>query len=191
MIQICNYEGMQVQIKNNLPFSGVVFFNKNYDTCRIEVATASQAATLHMGLPSNFGMKPIVLNANATPEEKIAELKVQFWRVTFINLQFLGCWISRTTSRRGSEHQRNPQTPSSKLKNLDFNKNFQVASERDCGLTDMGNGTYRTTVVVQTNNLGIPGLVTSMDQIYEVACDYSSMLGGKISTAANMTVHGP
>ncbi|KAI1711166.1 PAN domain-containing protein [Ditylenchus destructor] len=64
-------------------------------------------------------------------------------------------------------------------------------TERDCGLIDMDNGTYKTTVVVQTNNLGIPGLVTSMDQIYEIACNYSSMLGGKVTAAANMTVHGP
>jgi hypothetical protein len=40
--------------------------------------------------------------------------------------------------------------------------------QRDCGLQDMDNGTYKTVVVVQTNNLGIPGLVTSMDQLYEV-----------------------
>lgn len=73
----------------------------------------------------------------------------------------------------------------------EIRKRRQVASERDCGLVDMNNGTYHTTVVIQTNNLGIPGLVTSMDQIYDVSCDYSSMLGGKISTAANMTVHGP
>lgn len=66
---------MQIQIKNNVPFSGVVFAKNKYDSCRIEVATASQTATLHMGLPTNFGMKPIVLNANASPEEKIAELK--------------------------------------------------------------------------------------------------------------------
>lgn len=44
---------------------------------------------------------------------------------------------------------------------------------------------------MQTNNLGIPGLVTSMDQIYEISCNYSSMLGGKVIAAANMTVHGP
>ncbi|VDM45224.1 unnamed protein product [Toxocara canis] len=62
---------------------------------------------------------------------------------------------------------------------------------RDCGLQDMLNGTYKTTVVVQTNNLGIPGLVTSMDQIYEVSCDYSSMLGGKITAGANLTISGP
>lgn len=74
---------MQVQIKNDVPFSGVVFVKNKYDSCRIEVATASQTATLHMGLPSNFGMKPIVLNANATPEEKIAELKVSFWNLVW------------------------------------------------------------------------------------------------------------
>ncbi|PIO70567.1 PAN domain protein [Teladorsagia circumcincta] len=53
------------------------------------------------------------------------------------------------------------------------------------------NGTYKTTVVIQTNNLGIPGLVTSMDQLYEVSCDYSSMLGGKVQAGYNMTVLGP
>ncbi len=50
------------------------------------------------------------------------------------------------------------------------------------------NGTYKSTVVVQTNNLGIPGLVTSMDQIYEVSCDYSTLLGGKIRAGANLNV---
>lgn len=64
-------------------------------------------------------------------------------------------------------------------------------SARDCGLVDLDNGSYKSTIVVQTNNLGIPGLVTSMDQIYEISCNYSSMLGGKVVAAANMTVHGP
>lgn len=50
------------------------------------------------------------------------------------------------------------------------------------------NGTYKSTIVVQTNNLGIPGLVTSMDQIFEVSCDYSSMLGGKVTAGANLTI---
>ncbi|EFO25782.2 PAN domain-containing protein [Loa loa] len=63
--------------------------------------------------------------------------------------------------------------------------------QRDCGIQDMNNGTYKSTVVVQTNNLGIPGLVTSMDQIFEVSCDYSSMLGGKITAGANLTIDGP
>uniref|UniRef100_A0AAF5Q1K6 PAN domain-containing protein n=1 Tax=Wuchereria bancrofti TaxID=6293 RepID=A0AAF5Q1K6_WUCBA len=62
---------------------------------------------------------------------------------------------------------------------------------RDCGIQDMNNGTYKSTVVVQTNNLGIPGLVTSMDQIFEVSCDYSSMLGGKVTAGANLTIDGP
>ncbi|KIH48750.1 zona pellucida-like domain protein [Ancylostoma duodenale] len=72
----------------------------------------------------------------------------------------------------------------------DFRHKRQVES-RDCGLIDMLNGTYKTTVVIQTNNLGIPGLVTSMDQLYEVSCDYSSMLGGKVQAGYNMTVVGP
>uniref|UniRef100_A0A158Q7Z5 PAN domain protein n=1 Tax=Elaeophora elaphi TaxID=1147741 RepID=A0A158Q7Z5_9BILA len=66
-----------------------------------------------------------------------------------------------------------------------------VDLQRDCGIQDMNNGTYKSTVVVQTNNLGIPGLVTSMDQIFEVSCDYSSMLGGKVTAGANLTIDGP
>lgn len=50
------------------------------------------------------------------------------------------------------------------------------------------NGTYKATVVVQTNNLGIPGLVTSMDRIYEVSCDYSSMLGGRVTAKTGVNV---
>lgn len=45
--------------------------------------------------------------------------------------------------------------------------------------------------MVQTNNLGIPGLVTSMDKLYEVSCDYSSMAGGKITAQANLNINGP
>uniref|UniRef100_A0A914XJN3 PAN domain-containing protein n=1 Tax=Plectus sambesii TaxID=2011161 RepID=A0A914XJN3_9BILA len=66
-----------------------------------------------------------------------------------------------------------------------------VPAVRDCGLEDLANNNYKATVVVQTNNLGIPGLVTSMDKIYEVTCDYSSMAGGKITAQANLNVNGP
>ncbi|VDO15087.1 unnamed protein product [Brugia timori] len=30
-----------------------------------------------------------------------------------------------------------------------------------------------------------------MDQIFEVSCDYSSMLGGKVTAGANLTIDGP
>lgn len=66
-----------------------------------------------------------------------------------------------------------------------------LPSTRDCGLENMGNNQYHVTVVVQTNNLGIPGLVTSMDKIYEVTCDYSSIAGGKKTIEANLNVNGP
>ena len=53
-----------------------------------------------------------------------------------------------------------------KQTNVDL-KRSRRQLQRDCGLQDMDNGTYKTVIVVQTNNLGIPGLVTSMDQLYE------------------------
>lgn len=51
-----------------------------------------------------------------------------------------------------------------------------------------GNGTYKATIVVQSNNLGIPGLVTSGDNIYSVSCDYSQMTGKKQSANATLNV---
>ncbi|CAD5206096.1 unnamed protein product [Bursaphelenchus okinawaensis] len=164
---ICNYEGIKVQIKNDKPFSGVVFVKNKYDTCRVEIGE-SDSATLVLGLPHDFGMKPILLNALATDEEKAAELKLTKEKLAD---------NEESTSAHGE------------LAGNEIRRKRQAT--RDCGIQDMNNGTYKTTVVVQTNNLGIPGLVTSMDQIYEISCDYSSMLGGKVTTAANMTVHGP
>ncbi|KAK0425130.1 hypothetical protein QR680_009048 [Steinernema hermaphroditum] len=146
---ICNYEGIKVQVKNPEAFTGVMFVKNKYDSCRVEVSN-SDSATLVLGLPANFGMKPIVLGG-AAPE--------------------------------AAEVQK-PEKPAEELRR-------RRETERDCGLQDMDNGVYKSTVVIQTNNLGIPGLVTSMDQIYEVACDYSSMLGGKITVDGNVTVTGP
>lgn len=42
------------------------------------------------------------------------------------------------------------------------------------------------TIVIQQNNLGIPGLVTSADHIYKVSCDYSSVTG--VKKEANVTL---
>ena len=147
---ICNYEGIKVQVDNAEAFSGVVFVKNKFDTCRVEV-TNSPSATLVLGLPKDFGMRPITLE-----EEK-------------------------------KEGEKGEKTELVKEQLEDFRHKRQVES-RDCGLVDLLNGTYKTTVVVQTNNLGIPGLVTSMDQLYEVSCDYSSMLGGKVQAGYNMTV---
>ncbi|KAI6242498.1 hypothetical protein M3Y99_00216100 [Aphelenchoides fujianensis] len=107
---ICNYEGMKVQVKNNQPFSGVMFVKNKYDTCRVEV-TSSDTAILPMGLPANFGMKPIVLNANATPDEKLAEL------------------AAAKSREEGAEH--------GDVEANEIRRRRQVLSERDCGLVDM------------------------------------------------------
>ena len=37
------------------------------------------------------------------------------------------------------------------------------------------NGSYKATIVVQTNGMGMPGLVTAKDKIYMVLCDYKKM----------------
>ncbi|UMM11457.1 hypothetical protein L5515_000736 [Caenorhabditis briggsae] len=156
---ICNYEGIKVQINNGEPFSGVIFVKNKFDTCRVEVAN-SNAATLVLGLPKDFGMRPISLD-NLDDNE-----------------------TGKNKTKKGEE------TPL-KEEIEEFRQKRQAAEFRDCGLVDLLNGTYKSTVVIQTNNLGIPGLVTSMDQLYEVSCDYSSMLGGRVQAGYNMTVTGP
>ncbi|KAK6050514.1 hypothetical protein COOONC_11982, partial [Cooperia oncophora] len=153
---ICNYEGIKVQVNNGASFSGVIFVKNKYDTCRVEVAN-SNSATLVLGLPKDFGMRPITLEG-----------------------------LEETTSH--PEGKRREKAERVKDEREDFRHKRQAPESRDCGLIDMLNGTYKTTVVIQTNNLGIPGLVTSMDQLYEVSCDYSSMLGGKVQAGYNMTV---
>uniref|UniRef100_A0A0K0CUG2 PAN domain protein n=1 Tax=Angiostrongylus cantonensis TaxID=6313 RepID=A0A0K0CUG2_ANGCA len=151
---VCNYEGIRVQVNHDSPFNGVFFAKNKYDTCRVEVAN-SKSAVLVLGLPKDFGMRPITLDG-------IDELSTDSLK------------NSAKAELIKDEHD-------------EFRHKRQVDS-RDCGLVDMLNGTYKTTVVIQTNNLGIPGLVTSMDQLYEVSCDYSSMLGGKVQAGYNMTV---
>ncbi|VDM57639.1 unnamed protein product [Angiostrongylus costaricensis] len=154
---ICNYEGIRVQVNHDSSFNGVIFVKNKYDTCRVEVAN-SKSAILVLGLPKDFGMRPITLDGidEMTTDSVKNSAKAELIK---------------------DEHE-------------EFRHKRQ-ADSRDCGLIDMLNGTYKTTVVIQTNNLGIPGLVTSMDQLYEVSCDYSSMLGGKVQAGYNMTVLGP
>uniref|UniRef100_A0A0K0EZ99 No mechanoreceptor potential A (inferred by orthology to a D. melanogaster protein) n=1 Tax=Strongyloides venezuelensis TaxID=75913 RepID=A0A0K0EZ99_STRVS len=149
---ICDYEGIKVQIKSPQSFTGVIFVKNHYETCRVEVS-ASDSATLELGLPASFGMKPITLTPSSTGPAGAPQNGTETHKVV-------------VRSRRDTQ-------------------------EKSCGITEIENGKYKSTVVIQTNNLGIPGLVTSTDQIYEIGCDYSSMLGGKITTAANMTVNGP
>ncbi|KJH51707.1 PAN domain protein [Dictyocaulus viviparus] len=186
---ICNYEGIKVQVNHDSSFNGVIFVKNKYDSCRVEVAN-SKSATLVLGLPKDFGMRPISLDG----VEEVANSK----SATLV-LGLPKDFGMRPISLDGVEEiHRQPlmltKNPAKALLIKDDQEEFrhkrQVES-RDCGLIDMLNGTYKTTVVIQTNNLGIPGLVTSMDQLYEVSCDYSSMLGGKVQAGYNMTVLGP
>ncbi|PAV81635.1 hypothetical protein WR25_17484 isoform H [Diploscapter pachys] len=166
---ICNYEGIKVQVNNEEQFSGVMFVKNKFDTCRVEVAN-SNSATLVLGLPKDFGMRPITLDEMEEENHK----------------------------KENEKEKKDPNGKTSEKAELvkdvihpdDFRQKRE-ADSKDCGLVDLLNGTYKTTVVIQTNNLGIPGLVTSMDQLYEVSCDYSSMLGGKVQAGYNLTVNGP
>jgi hypothetical protein len=54
-----------------------------------------------------------------------------------------------------------------------------IPQQRDCGVTETSDGLLKATVILQRNQMGIPGLVTSMDKIYEVSCDYRSVSGDK------------
>lgn len=59
---------LQVQVNNGEKFSGVMFVKNKYDSCRVEVAN-SDAATLVLGLPKDFGMRPINLEDKETEEK--------------------------------------------------------------------------------------------------------------------------
>ncbi|VDN03622.1 unnamed protein product [Thelazia callipaeda] len=121
----------------------------------------SESATLVIGLPPNFG--------------------------AVLQVEEIDDGTEKIPIEQGSSIINKLNKPSNELRV----KRQPAELQRDCGIQDMKNGTYKTTVVIQTNNLGIPGLVTSMDQIYEVSCDYSSMLGGKVTAGANLTIDGP
>ncbi|KAI3420261.1 hypothetical protein GPALN_003577 [Globodera pallida] len=183
---ICNYEGISVQVKHSEPFSGVMFVKNKYDTCRVEVE-AKDSVTLVLGLPANFGMKPITLtspegNSHRRPKAHSQKsLSADRNNGTSLERTGGGEEVLESTLVELDEQQRQKHK----------NKRHRRQSQRDCGLVDMDNGTYKTVVVVQTNNLGIPGLVTSMDQLYEISCNYSSMLGGKVIAAANLSLQGP
>lgn len=77
-------------------------------------------------------MKPIVLNTNSTPEEKLAEIAA----------------AQSHDSASSSEAAR------ANVERNEIRRRRQVLAERDCGLIDSDNGTYSTTIVIQTNNLG-------------------------------------
>nr|CAD2172337.1 unnamed protein product [Meloidogyne enterolobii] len=148
---ICNYEGISVQIKHSSPFSGVVFVRNKYDTCRVEVE-GKDSVVLVLGLPANFGMKPIAL-INSQKHGKGNKTHGD----TLLSIE-------------GSKKQIEGGSSTEDIHLINSQKDLKRSRrqlQRDCGLQDMDNGTYKTVIVVQTNNLGIPGLVTSMDQLYE------------------------
>uniref|UniRef100_A0AC35U0W2 Major sperm protein n=1 Tax=Rhabditophanes sp. KR3021 TaxID=114890 RepID=A0AC35U0W2_9BILA len=109
---VCDYDGIKVQIKSPQSFTGVIFVKNHYESCRVEV-TGADSATLELGLPASFGMKPIAISSsNATVGD------------------------SATISTR---------------------KRRETPAVKSCGITETENGKYKSTVVVQTNNLGIAG----------------------------------
>lgn len=51
-----------------------------------------------------------------------------------------------------------------------------------------GNNRYSAIVVVTRNSLGIPGLMTGEDKIYNVSCDYSSQAMKKVEAKGRLGV---
>lgn len=190
---ICNYEGISVQIKHTQPFSGVVFVKNKYDTCRVEVE-AKDSVTLVLGLPANFGMKPISLNpSNPSAGNTRKNAKAHADATLALEAHKNETLPDDTSSsaETAAELVASAEQMPTAVAQRRHRQRSRRQLQRDCGLQDMDNGTYKTVVVVQTNNLGIPGLVTSMDQLYEISCNYSSMLGGKVQAAAALSVQGP
>lgn len=101
-----------------------------YDTCRVEVG-GSDSATLVLGLPANFGMKPILLNGANSKGLSTASASAK------IETPAGGASIGKSEGSEGHEAQ---------LSANEIRRRRQT--ERDCGLIDMDNGTYKTTVVV-------------------------------------------
>lgn len=67
-------------MNNEEQFSGVMFVKNKFDTCRVEVAN-SNSATLVLGLPKDFGMRPITLDEmedESHKKDKENEKKVFF-----------------------------------------------------------------------------------------------------------------
>lgn len=114
-----------------------MFVKNKYDSCRVEVSNSDSATLVHnsdligftplpfvsaytalkvLGLPSNFGMKPISLNAQPGVPKKKSVAKDE------ATLAF--------------------QPKSIQDQNL-LRRHKRVA-ERDCGLVDIDNGTYKT-----------------------------------------------
>ncbi|KFD57899.1 hypothetical protein M514_01132 [Trichuris suis] len=194
---ICNFDGMKVKVTKEEPFTGAVFVKMKYDTCRVEVKD-SNTAMLHLGFPLS-SIEPHKIPQPCPGGACEANLRDK-----------------RQAYQQASSHLSSPSppvvptgaygqpSPAAQVQSAYAAGKPEVHKKgphkllppptlpiRDCGLVEFNNGTYKAVVVVQTNNLGIPGLVTSMDEIYEVTCDYSSVQAKKVQTEAQLRAEGP
>ncbi|KRY84569.1 Uncharacterized protein T4D_6680 [Trichinella pseudospiralis] len=205
---ICNFDGMKVKVTKESPFTGAVFVKMKYDTCRVEVKD-SNMAMLHLGFP-----------LSAAEAHKVAqpcpggacESNLRDKRQTYTSPPPLPSTPQPQPTVSAAYGFKSTQPPLPNANGLKPNVHRPKGQHkllppptlpiRDCGLVEFvnfisavfdksNNGTYKATIVVQSNNLGIPGLVTSQDDIYEVSCDYSSVQAKKVQTQAKLRVEGP
>ncbi|CDW56151.1 PAN 1 and Zona pellucida domain containing protei n [Trichuris trichiura] len=214
MQTICNFDGMKVKVTKEEPFTGAVFVKMKYDTCRVEVKD-SNTAMLHLGFPLSS------IEPHKIPQPcpgGACEANLRDKRQAY---QQASSYVSSPAPPvpTGAYGQPSPATqvqsayaagkPEVHKKGPHKLLPPPTLPIRDCGLVEFvslfpttrtfsiklffikNNGTYKAVVVVQTNNLGIPGLVTSMDEIYEVTCDYSSVQAKKVQTEAQLHAEGP
>lgn len=107
---------LKFKIKNSEPFNGVVFVKNKYETCRVEVEK-SDSATLVLGLPRNFGMKPILLNGDSSNTKVKTSSKVEVGGENGNNQARISSGGDHGVSANEVRQRRQ--------------------SERDCGLQDM------------------------------------------------------
>uniref|UniRef100_A0A5S6QAT7 ZP domain-containing protein n=1 Tax=Trichuris muris TaxID=70415 RepID=A0A5S6QAT7_TRIMR len=194
---VCNFDGMKVKVTKEEPFTGAVFVKMKYDTCRVEVKD-SNTAMLHLGFPLS-STEPHKMLPQPCPggacegnlrNKRQAYHKPSPYASSPSPSPPTGAYGQPPAASQvqGAYSAGKPEVQKKGPHKLLPPPTLPV---RDCGLVEFNNGTYKAVVVVQTNNLGIPGLVTSMDEIYEVTCDYSSVQAKKVQTEAQLHVEGP
>ncbi|VDO92676.1 unnamed protein product [Soboliphyme baturini] len=168
---VCNLDGMKILVTKEESFTGSVFAKMKYDTCRVEVKE-SKTAMLYLGYPVARAESPFGVMPQPCVGHKCAAAKKQ------------------KRQRRQGFGQPTAMVP---MQPQMFSQLLPAPTipVHDCGITDLRNGTFRATVVVQANSLGIPGLVTSMDEVYEVACDYTSIASSNAVVRKGLHVEGP
>ncbi|KRY59043.1 Uncharacterized protein T03_6956, partial [Trichinella britovi] len=190
---ICNFDGMKVKVTKESPFTGAVFVKMKYDTCRVEVKD-SNMAMLHLGFPLSAAEAHKVAQPcpGGACESNLRDKRQTYTSPPLPSTPQLQPTVSTAYGFKSTQ----PPLPNTnglkpnmhRLKGQHKLLPPPTLPIRDCGLVEF---VSFINVIFNNNNLGIPGLVTSQDDIYEVSCDYSSVQAKKVQTQAKLRVEGP